>query len=220
MEAAATRPINKDIILAVDDQALILEVLNRILNNDQQQVITAMNGDEALEILATTRPNLILLDVIMPGIDGFELCRRLKADPATRDIPVIFSTALTERKDKIKGFQLGAVDYITKPFFKEEVQARVKVHLQLRRQELALREALQEIKTLSGILPICSHCKQIRNDEGYWEQVEKYISTHSNARFSHGICPDCYRKELEKAEKFISDTINSAKPAPPDDKSK
>lgn len=197
---------SQTLILAVDDQPTILEVLVKILRNREQELLLAGDSREALAILEETRPDLILLDVVMPGIDGFELCRQLKDKPATRDIPVIFTTALDRVEDKVRGFSLGAVDYITKPFFKEEVRARVKIHLELRRKELALQKALEEVKTLSGILPICSHCKKIRNDQGYWEQVEKYITSKSEARFSHGLCPSCYQRELAQVEEFIKNS--------------
>jgi response regulator RpfG family c-di-GMP phosphodiesterase len=96
---------------------------------------------------------------------------------------------------------LGGVDYITKPFKSEEVLARVKTHLTLRFLQLELEEknaelqkAMDEIKTLRGFIPICASCKRIRNDEGYWEQIESYISSHSDAKFSHGCCEECARK--------------------------
>jgi DNA-binding response OmpR family regulator len=95
------------------------------------------------------------------------------------------------------------VDYITKPFQQAEVLARIKTHVMLRKRERQLEQALAEIKTLSGILPICAYCKQIRNDQGYWQQVEDYISQHSKAMFSHGICPDCYRKEMDSFQAMM-----------------
>ncbi|MEE8554009.1 MAG: response regulator, partial [Desulfobacterales bacterium] len=146
-------------------------------------------------------PDLILLDIRMPGMDGYEVCKQLKSEEKTRRIPVIFISALNELDDKIKAFSLGCVDYITKPFQAEEVLARVKTHLALRSLQKSLEDknaqlqkALDEIKTLRGILPLCSFCKKIRDDKGYWEQVDVYIHKHSQADISHSICPECARE--------------------------
>jgi response regulator RpfG family c-di-GMP phosphodiesterase len=129
------------------------------------------------------------------------VCKQLKSDEKTSGIPVIFISALNELDDKIKAFSLGGVDYITKPFQAEEVLARVKTHLTLRTLQKSiedknaqLQKALDEVKILSGFLPICSSCKNIRDDKGYWNQIENYISKHSEAEFSHSICPECAKK--------------------------
>lgn len=121
-------------ILIVDDTPTNLEVLFDCLDDAGFEVVVAKNGESALQKVEKEPPDLILLDVMMPGIDGFETCRRLKANPDSKDIPVIFMTALSDAADKIAGLSLGAVDYITKPFQQEEVLARVKVHLQLRKE--------------------------------------------------------------------------------------
>lgn len=119
------------IVLIVDDNPINLEVLSEALTMAGLQVAVALDGESAIEQVQYHPPALILLDVMMPGIDGFETCHRLKANPLTREIPVIFMTALSETESKVKGLSLGAVDYITKPFQQEEVLARVRVHLQL-----------------------------------------------------------------------------------------
>ena len=134
-------------ILAVDDTRLNLDLLVDALG-DRYDLSVAMNGEAALKLAMATPPELILLDVMMPGMDGFEVLRRLQDSPATRDIPVIFLTALSEIGEKARGFALGAVDYITKPFQIEEVQARVDTHLKLRRAQHSLRSfnnSLQEM---------------------------------------------------------------------------
>ncbi|NDJ19436.1 response regulator [Myxacorys almedinensis A] len=122
---------NSQIILIVDDNPTNLEVLSEALMITGLQVAVALDGESAIEQVQYHPPDLILLDVMMPGIDGFETCRRLKANPLTQEIPIIFMTALSETESKVKGLSVGAVDYITKPFQQEEVLARVKVHLQL-----------------------------------------------------------------------------------------
>ena len=116
-------------ILVVDDNPTNLDLLSSYLTKFGFRVFSAKNGEKALELLESIAPDLMLLDVVMPGIDGFETCQRMKSNEATKDIPVIFMTALSDTLDKIKGFELGAVDYITKPFQREEVLARVKTHL-------------------------------------------------------------------------------------------
>ncbi|MGX9727026.1 MAG: response regulator [Candidatus Electronema sp. VV] len=186
----------KESILVVDDQPANLKVLLSFLQAHNFQIHIADSGFRALNILSKIRPDLVLLDVMMPDIDGFETCRRIKADERLAGVPVVFMTALDSVEDKVAGFNAGGVDYITKPFQQVEVLARIKTHIMLRKRERELEQALAEIKALSGILPICSYCKQIRNDKGYWQQVEDYISQHSQAMFSHGLCPECYKKEM------------------------
>lgn len=130
-------------ILVVDDTPTNLQVLFDLLHSQGYRVATAKDGETALERLGSFLPALILLDVMMPGIDGFETCRRIKENEATQKIPVVFMTALSDPVDKVKGLGLGAVDYITKPFQHEEVLARIQVHLKMRElnQSLALRVA-------------------------------------------------------------------------------
>ena len=137
---AAASPGSAATVLVVDDTPANLEVLVSALSHAQFGVLVATNGSEALERARREEVDLILLDVMMPGIDGFETCARLKRDPGTRDIPVIFMTALTDTADKVKGFAAGAVDYVTKPIRHEEVLARVETHLALRRLQRELEE--------------------------------------------------------------------------------
>lgn len=128
------------LILIVDDSPINLSILSEALTQANLQAQIAMDGVSAIQIAQQQRPELILLDVQMPGIDGFETCTRLKADPSTQAIPVIFMTALTDAASKAKGFASGAVDYITKPFEEQEVLARVTIHLQLRQLTKKLEE--------------------------------------------------------------------------------
>lgn len=128
-------------ILIVDDMPVNIDVLFKYLDEKGFRVFVARDGESALEQVPLAEPDLILLDVVMPGIDGFETCRRLKAEPATGQIPVIFMTALSETVDKVKGFEVGAVDYITKPIQHEEVLARINTHLTLRTLQRRLEEA-------------------------------------------------------------------------------
>ncbi|GAK54052.1 response regulator receiver sensor signal transduction histidine kinase [Candidatus Moduliflexus flocculans] len=121
-------------ILAVDDHPANLNLLFDLLSDAGFDLLVAQSGESALSRAEKTTPDIILLDVMMPGLDGFETCRRLKANPHTQKIPVIFMTALSDTVDKVTGFELGAVDYITKPIQAEEVLARVRTHLTIQRR--------------------------------------------------------------------------------------
>lgn len=140
--------IRNSVILVVDDTPTNLEVLSEALTDAGYEVGVATSGNGAIEQVEYMAPDLILLDVQMPGIDGFETCRRLKESPKTVDIPVIFMTALSDSTDKVKGLSLGAVDYITKPFQQEEVLARVQIHLQLRHMAKTLETQNYQLKQL------------------------------------------------------------------------
>lgn len=183
-----------DRILVVDDTLENIQVLGIVLKKEGYVINVAQDGKTALEMVEKVQPNLILLDIVMPEMDGYEVCRRLKQNPETKEIPVIFLTAKADTESIVAGFETGAVDYITKPFRKQELLARVKTHLELRRSKRELEKALEEIKTLKGIIPICASCKKIRDDAGYWNNLEQYIESRSDAAFSHGICPDCAEK--------------------------
>jgi sigma-B regulation protein RsbU (phosphoserine phosphatase) len=140
-------------LLLVDDNPTNLQVLYQTLETTGCKLLVAKNGETALSIAQKVSPDLILLDIMMPGIDGFEVCRRLKADPATAAIPVIFLSALTDTKDKVQGLQLGAVDYVSKPFQPDEVIARVNTHLTIHRLK---REVEKKKDALENELEIVS----------------------------------------------------------------
>jgi class 3 adenylate cyclase len=133
--------IRESRILIVDDTPKNIQLLGTILRKEGYQINIAQNGLQALEVVGQMPPDLILLDVMMPELDGFETCRRLKGEPSTQDIPVIFLTAKVDMEDIVKGFELGAVDYVTKPFNSAELLSRVSTHLELK----AAREKLEEL---------------------------------------------------------------------------
>ncbi len=168
---------HKALILAVDDKPQNLQFLGKLLSDNGYEVALAQNGIQALNFLRKNDPDLILLDIMMPEMDGYEVCERIKSDFSTRHIPVIFLTAKTDTQDVVMGFEKGGVDYVTKPFNSAELLARIKTHV--------------EMKILRGLLPMCSHCKKIRDDEGFWKQVDAYLEAHSQLTFTHGICPGC-----------------------------
>lgn len=182
---------NKSFVLIVDDNPINLELLERMLSKIGCKLATVNNGVEALDFAKKNSPDLILLDVMMPEMDGYEVCKRLKKDPDTKNIPVIFLTGKAESQDIVRGFEVGGLDFVTKPFISVELFARVKT-------QIKLKQAFDEIKTLKGFLPICAQCKKIRDDNGFWKRVEKYIEDHSEAKFTHGICPDCLKDVYSK----------------------
>ena len=179
-----------DTILIVDDTPANLSVLVDTLSESGYQLMVAEDGEDALAQTAHTQPDLILLDVMMPGIGGFETCRRLKAQPSTRDIPVIFMTALTETAEKVKAFNAGAVDYITKPIQHEEALARISTHLTIRRlrleleQQLALKERFMRIAGHDLRNPLCLILMsgELARRKGATPEVTEYLeSIHSSA---------------------------------------
>lgn len=182
-------PKKNTLILMVDDNPENLRLLGAILEQDGYSTAFAVNGKEALHFISNETPDLILLDVMMPGDDGYVVCGKIRALPATKMVPIIFLTARTEAVDIVNGFEAGGVDYVTKPFNQAELLARVKTHLDL-------KKARDEIKTLRGLLPTCAWCRRIRNEEGQWESIEKYVQEHSEADFSHGMCPDCLTEKF------------------------
>ena len=139
-------------ILLVDDNRTNLQVLHGTLSGRGYRLLVAKDGESALTIAQKTHPSLILLDIMMPGIDGFEVCRRLKADPETQVIPVIFLSALDDTKDKVKGLDLGAVDYVSKPFQPEEIIARVNTHLTISNLKKRLAEKNQALEAANEFL--------------------------------------------------------------------
>lgn len=184
-------------ILIVDDIPDNLKLLTEILKGKEFVVRVATTGVHAIRTIQKEKPDLILLDIMMPGENGYEICKKLKSNESTAQIPIIFISALDDTFDKVRAFSIGGVDYITKPFHTEEVLARITTHLTLSRlqknlekKNAELQKALDEVKTLRGFIPICANCKKIRENQN-WEQMESYIQRNTEAKFSHSICPEC-----------------------------
>ncbi|MGH9750641.1 MAG: response regulator [Candidatus Polarisedimenticolia bacterium] len=192
-------------ILIAEDDPVSLRVLQATLEKASHEVVAARDGNQALAGLrAGDGPRLAVLDWMMPGLDGTEVCRRVRQDPAVRGAYLILLTARGRKEDVLAGLRAGADDYVTKPFDQEELMARVQVGMRILDLQSALadrvrelEEALASVRVLRGLLPICSYCKKVRDDRNYWQQVETYVSDHTDARFSHGICPDCYEKVVK-----------------------
>jgi DNA-binding response OmpR family regulator len=197
-------------VLVADDDGVTRRLLESTLRSWEYEVCAATDGAEALRILEERpRPDIALLDWVMPERDGPEVCRIVRARPQTVPLYIILLTSRGGRQNIIQGLQAGADDYITKPFDPDELRARVEVGRRIVELQRSLAERVQQledalarVKQLQGLVPICSYCKKIRNDTNYWQQLESYLSDHSEAKFSHGICPECYEKivkpELEK----------------------
>lgn len=188
-------------ILVVDDEPNVRFSIARLLRNAKYTVHEAENGDACLRIVRERQPDMVLLDMMLPGINGLEVCRRIKADEELRGTYVVmFSAKLTDSDNQSEGLENGADGYLVRPISNRELLARVKSIARIIAAERCrdllidkLQRALATIKTLSGMLPICANCKKIRDDKGYWEEVELYVIKHTDAEFSHGICPDCFK---------------------------
>ena len=194
---------SKESILMVDDNATNLQVLSQTLSGRGYRLLVAKNGESALAVTAKTLPDLILLDIMMPGIDGFEVCRRLKADPAHHDIPVIFLSALGQTEDKVKGLKLGAVDYITKPFQPEEVIARVDTHLTLRCLQQQLEVANAELRDLNENLEqkVQERTRQLEEEHARLVRTQNAI-IFGMAKLTESRDDDT-GKHLERIEKYV-----------------
>lgn len=230
-------------ILIVEDSITQGKKLEFTLKNNGFNVKWVKNGILALEELKKEKPYIVISDILMPEMDGYELCKFIKQNENYSDIPVILLTSLTGPHDILKGLEAGADNFYTKPYDEEDLLHRIdyviankklrevspkpktdmgieiyfggqkhlvtsgkmqiidllfstyemvlKKNEELKKVNKELKEALSDIKTLSGLIPICANCKSIRNDDGFWQQIESYIDEHSDAKFSHGICPKC-----------------------------
>jgi phosphoserine phosphatase RsbU/P len=186
-------------ILIAEDDSISRIFLQRTLQRWSYEVVVTEGGDEAWRVLdEPDPPPLAILDWMMPGLDGTEVCRRIRRRAAPIPTYVILLTARNAKEDTVVGLRAGADDYLTKPFDENELHARLQVGLrliELQRKlgdEVAkLADALAQVKQLHGLLPMCAWCKKVRDDLNYWHQIETYITRHSDAEFTHGICPDC-----------------------------
>lgn len=202
-------------ILIVDDspdqQALLSSILGKAGHGDVLSADSAKSASTLLNLdgeATSQKIDLILMDILMPEQDGVETCRQIKRCAHLQDVPVIMVTAKNDLSNLKEAFAAGAMDYISKPvnsvellarvssalLLKQEMDRRKNRELELRRSNEELQKALKEVKVLRGLIPICASCKKIRNDGGFWQQLEEYLSDHSEAEFSHGLCQPCIKK--------------------------
>ena len=189
-------------ILIAEDDPVSNKILETMLANLGYEVMVTIDGNQAYEKLCEPdAPRLAILDWMMPGMDGVEVCRKIRETETQARTYIILLTAKGNKEDIVEGLEGGADDYIIKPFNKDELRARVEVGCRfieledaLANQVKELQKALDHIETLQGIIPICSHCHKIRNDQESWERIDYYIEQHSKAKFSHSVCPECLDK--------------------------
>lgn len=202
-----TPPIGQGIrALVADDDPVTATALAGALRRLDLEVSVAPDGALAWQIIeGANQPSLAIVDWMMPGVDGLELCRRIRQAPAHAHMYVLLLTARDSRADIVAGLEAGADDYLVKPFDVHELRARVHTGLRiltlqkdLAEQIAMLKETIANVKQLKGLLPMCSYCKKIRNDADYWQQLETYISDHSDAEFSHGVCPTCFERVVNE----------------------
>ncbi|HXH27441.1 MAG TPA: response regulator transcription factor [Candidatus Polarisedimenticolia bacterium] len=194
-------------ILVADDDESILKLLQGMLTEWGYEVVAASDGKAAWEVMrAPDAPLAAILDWNMPGMTGTEVVRKIRESERPQPPYLLLLTARDNQADILEGLLAGASDYVTKPFDYEELRARLQVGTQMvtLQSELServreLEEALQHVRRLQGLLPICSYCKKIRDDQNYWHGVEEYISAFSDAMFSHSICPECFEKHARPA---------------------
>ena len=189
-------------ILIAEDDPVSRRVLTVTLEKFGYEVELAKDGAEAWAALQRADAStMAILDWMMPEVDGVEICRRVRALPTATPPYLILLTARSGKADVVAGLDAGANDYLAKPFDNTELRARVRVGAQILELQgnLAARvndleAALSQVKQLQGLLPICSYCKKIRDEQNYWQRVESYLTDHTDVHFSHGICPDCYER--------------------------
>jgi sigma-B regulation protein RsbU (phosphoserine phosphatase) len=198
-------------ILVAEDDAVTRRILDTTLAGLGWDVVTAKDGNAAWEVFQTLKgknaPELAVMDWMMPGVEGIEICRRLRATPGFEFVYVILVTSRGDKGDLSEGLAAGANDYIEKPFDPVELEARVRVGERMVRLQTSLsarvtelEEALEHVRRLQGLLPICSYCKKVRNEANYWEQVDSYLTSHLDLELTHGICPDCTEKLVKELD--------------------
>jgi phosphoserine phosphatase RsbU/P len=191
-------------ILIADDDPVTSYRLKGLAETWGYEVSTTADGTATLDALERgDAPRLVLLDWVMPGIGGPQICEAVRRRDGGDAIYIIMLTARHTREDMVAGFDAGVDDFLVKPFDADELRGRLKAGARIvdLQQRLAnniseLTAAVANIKTLTGMLPICGYCKSIRDDSNYWHQLEEYVSEHSSAEFSHGICPTCLEKAV------------------------
>jgi phosphoserine phosphatase RsbU/P len=194
-------------ILIADDDPISRRLAHHALAACGVEVATADGGQAAWEaIQARTQSTVLILDRMMPGVDGVDLCKAARLLPSYPPLYILMVTSAAETADVTAGLDAGADDYVVKPFKPSELKARAQVGMRMvalqesmARRLAELEQALANVKQLRGLLPMCAYCKKIRVDDKYWQQLEGYLTDHSDAEFSHGICPECFPSVIDAA---------------------
>ena len=205
--------MDKTTILVIDDDPNLRKTLGDILRLKGYETVSAANGTEGLLLMKESAVNLALIDIGLPDISGIEVLKRVKA--AYPGTAVIILTGNATLDSAIEAANMGAFSYLVKPYDMEQLLLNIRRAIEKQQAEedrerliLELKEALAKVKRLEGIIPICSYCKKIRDDKEIWQQMERYISDHSEALFSHGICPECASKVAEENQKLVESLKN------------
>ncbi len=189
----ALRPSDTGSILIVEDEVIVAENLRSSLVRHGYTVAgISCTGADAILKTRDLSPTLILMDIMLKGnIDGIETAEKIHE---TTDIPVVFLTSRTDEETLKRARRVSPLGYIIKPFEDRQLRITLDMVLNRIRMENERKKLMEEIDLLRGFIPICSQCKKIRDDDGYWEQVEAYMARHWDAKFTHGICPDCAKQ--------------------------
>ena len=199
-------------ILIADDDPISRRLAHHALADCGADVATADDGQKAWEaIQSRTQSTVLILDRMMPGVDGVDLCKAARLLPTFPPLYILMVTSAAETSDITAGLEAGADDYVIKPFKPAELKARAQVGMRMvalqesmARRLAELEQALANVKQLRGLLPMCSYCKKIRVDDHYWQKLEGYLTDHSDAEFSHGICPECFPSVIDGARDVSS----------------
>lgn len=190
-------------IVIAEDDPITQHLLQALVQKWGHEALLVSDGRAALEILQREGdPPLAVLDWMMPGMTGIEVCRKIRETMTTNQPYILLLTASrVGKEDVIAGLEAGADDFLTKPFEPPELHARLATGMRILRLQAELRariteleDALTQVKTLKGLLPVCAWCRKLRDDAGYWQELEVYIMRRTDAQFSHGICPNCLKK--------------------------
>lgn len=177
-------------ILIAEDDPVSVKILQFTLQQHGHEVVTATTGTEAWELFDRDPVRVIVSDWMMPGMNGLELCQKVRERPKTEYTYFILLTAINTGRDNLRqAMDAGIDDFLAKPLDREAIQMRLRVAERI-------LEFTTQIRLLKELIPICMYCKRVRDDSNYWDQVETYIHTHTGSNFSHGICPDCFDKEM------------------------
>ena len=209
MASLAIQKAPRTRVLLAEDETVTRRLLAAQMTRSGFEVVSVVDGTVALEVLESPdAPSIAVLDWGMPGIDGPDVCRRMRATPRSSYTYMLLVTARNGKSDVVEGLSAGADDFISKPVDPDELHARlrtgeriVRLEQMLGRQVKELQAAAEHVRELQGMIPICMHCKRIRNQSQIWEKVETYIEQRSDAKFSHALCAECLETHYPDTEK-------------------